>query len=436
MAFDPVAYIMDPDRQQIRLGLERIEELLARMGNPERGLKYVHVAGTNGKGSTCSFIDAALREAGYHVGLFTSPHLIDFKERICVDGRQITDEELSDVTLFVKECADELFADRDEYPTEFELMTAVGFEFFARQKCDIVVLEVGLGGRLDSTNVIESPEVCVIVRLGIDHVNMLGSDIVGIAREKAAIIKPGASVVSWPQDDEGAMQAVVDKARECGTEVVCPDFEQLEVGGLDEQMRRQFWYKGVSYKTRLLGSYQPTNAALAIEVLFVLQKRGWKVTSQHIREGIAATSWPARFEVIEAGKGRTTVVIDGGHNTQGAEVLAESLADVFGGKRIVMMMSVLADKDYRTMVGLLAPLASAWVCATPPSYRALSATDLANAIREVESEDVPVEACENYVEAAHRARALAGPDDIICAFGSLYAISSVKEGLDATRPSQ
>ena len=136
MAFDPVAYIMDPDRQQIRLGLERIEELLARMGNPERGLKYVHVAGTNGKGSTCSFIDAALREAGYHVGLFTSPHLIDFKERICVDGRQITDEELYDVTLFVKECADELFADRDEYPTEFELMTAVGFEFFARQKCD------------------------------------------------------------------------------------------------------------------------------------------------------------------------------------------------------------------------------------------------------------------------------------------------------------
>jgi len=429
-SFDPVAYIMNPNGQQIRLGLERITELLDHMGNPQNRCKFVHVAGTNGKGSTCSFVEAALRAAGLRTGLFTSPHLVDFSERIQVAGVPIPPDELAEVTWFVRECAEEAFAGGDEYPTEFELMTAVGFEYFARKQCDIVVCEVGLGGRLDSTNVIVDPEVCVITRLGVDHVNMLGSDPVGIAREKAAIIKPGCTVVSWPQDNPACMDVVRQAAAAVGADVRVPDMDQLVVGAVDECGMRSFSYQGRSYKTRLLGSYQPSNAVLAIEVVRAMALRGWNVTEDDIARGIEQTVWPGRFEVVESGPGKPTLLIDGGHNVQGAQVLAESLADVFANRRIVLLMSVLGDKDYRTMIDLLKPLANAWVCATPPSYRALPAADLAQAIREQGVEEtVPVEAAEDFADALARARTLAGPGDVICAFGSLYSIGDLKAAL-------
>ena len=282
--FDPIAYINEPRWQQSRYGLERIDELLERMGRPQDRLKFVHVAGTNGKGSTCAFIESALREAGYKTGLFTSPYIITFEERIRVNGVNISLDDLRDVTLFVREHAEAMASATGEHPTEFELMTAVAFEHFARSGCDIVVAEVGMGGRLDSTNIIQDPEACVIVRLGLDHTDFLGDTIEEIAREKAGIIKSGARVVSWPQDDPAALQVIRDVAEEVGAQVTVPDFSQLKLHPIEGALR-PFDYKGVRYQTRLLGSYQPSNAAMALEVLEALRERGWDISDAAVARG-------------------------------------------------------------------------------------------------------------------------------------------------------
>ena len=443
--FDPIAYINEPRWQESRYGLERIGELLERMGHPQDRLKFVHVAGTNGKGSTCAFIEAALREAGYKTGLFTSPYIITFEERIRVNGQNISLDDLRDVTLFVREHAEAMAAASGEHPTEFELMTAVAFEHFARSGCDIVIAEVGMGGRLDSTNIIEAPEACVIVRLGLDHTEFLGDTLEAIAHEKAGIIKPGAAVISWPQDDEAAMRVIAETARDAGSDVIVPDFSQLALEPI-EGVLRPFTYKGQRYQTRLLGSYQPSNAALALEVLAALQTRGWNIADDDIVCGIAATVWPARFEVVEVGP--PAVIVDGGHNPQGAVVLAESLRDVFADERIVFLMSVLADKDYEAMIRQVVPLACGFACSTPPNPRALQAEDLAEAIRAAIREgaendaggavvakanhdagtdhEIPVIACESFEQALEQARELAGTEHPICVFGSLYSVGEVK----------
>lgn len=424
--FDPIAYINEPRWQESRYGLERTRELLDRMGRPQDKLKFVHVAGTNGKGSTCAYVASVLQAAGFCTGLFTSPYIIEFEERIRVNGRNIPKDDLRDVTLFVREHAEAMAAETGEHPTEFELMTAVAFEHFARSACDIVVAEVGLGGRLDSTNIIESPEACVIVRLGLDHTDLLGDTIAAIAREKAGIIKPGAEVVSWPQDDEGAMQVIRDAASACGAKVAVPDFGKLSEQPV-EGVVRPFIYKGAAYTTRLLGSYQPFNAALAIETVEALRRQGWAISDEQLAHGIADTSWPGRFEVVSAEP--PAIIVDGGHNPQGAAVLAESLRDVFPDMPITFVMSVLADKDYRAMIAEVAPLAKAFVCATPPNPRKLDAADLAQVIREYVAEDVAVEPAAGFPEALMRAREIAGSDGVICAFGSLYSISEIRKAL-------
>ena len=430
--FDPIAYINEPRWQQSRYGLERTQELLERLGRPQDRLKFVHVAGTNGKGSTCAFIESVLREAGYKTGLFTSPYIITFEERIRVNGENISLGDLRDVTMDVREHAEAMAAETGEHPTEFELMTAVAFEYFARSGCDIVVAEVGLGGRLDSTNIIENPEACVIVRIGLDHTELLGDTMAAIAAEKAGIIKPGAKVVSWPQDDEGAMLAIEAAAKAAGTDVITPDFDQLEIHPIEGALR-PFSYKGVEYKTRLLGSYQPSNAALALEVIEGLRDRGWKITDEDVAKGISNTVWPARFEVVSVGP--PAVVVDGGHNPQGAAVLAESLNDAFAGRRIVFLMSVLADKDYRTMIRSVAPLGAAWVCVTSPNVlRALSGDDLAQAVSEEAAAlglDPDIRVAPDFGAAMTLAKDLAGSEGVVCAWGSLYSVSLLKGVLEA-----
>ena len=425
--FDPIAYINEPRWQKVRLGLDRTRELLDRMGRPQDKLKFVHVAGTNGKGSTCAYIASVLQAAGYRTGLFTSPYIIDFEERIRVNGENIPKSDLLDVTLFVREHAEAMAKANGEHPTEFELMTAVAFEHFARSQCDIVVCEVGMGGRLDSTNIIDAPEVAVIVRLGLDHTDMLGDTIEAIAGEKAGIIKAGSTVVSWPQDDEGAMKVVEQKAAECGCELVVPDFNALLVRDIDETGVRKFFYDGRLFHTRLLASYQPYNAALAIEAACALARRGWNIEYETIAEGIYQTSWPGRFEVVSTGQ--PTIIVDGGHNPQGAAVLAESLRDVFPGRRITFLMSVLADKDYPGMIAEVLPLAGAFVCVTPPNPRKLEAADLAEAIRaQAGDADVQIAVASSFAEGVEKARQIAGLGTI-CAFGSLYSISEIKKAL-------
>ena len=432
--FDPIAYINEPRWQESRLGLERTVELLERMGNPQDRLKFVHVAGTNGKGSTCAYIESALRAAGYKTGLFTSPYIIEFEERIRVNGQNISIDDLRDVTLFVREHAEAMAELTGEHPTEFELMTAVAFEHFARSACDIVVCEVGMGGRLDSTNVIDPPEACVIVRIGLDHTDMLGDTPAAIAAEKAGIIKPGSPVVVYPQDTEEAEDAIRAKAAECGNAVYAPDFSQLAVGGVVGGLRT-FTYGDGEFRTRLLGNYQPFNAVMAIETVRALRERGWNVDDATLRQGIEDAVWPGRFEVVESGNVCEAVVVDGGHNPQGAQVLAESLANVFPEKRIVFLMSVLADKDYRSMVRAVIPLGSAWVCVTSPNVgRALSGDDLAAAVREEAAalgvDCGSVEVAPDFAAAMSRAKALAGDEGIVCAWGSLYSLSKLKDALN------
>lgn len=445
MDFDPIAYINTPRWQASRLGLDRIRELLERLGRPQDRLKFVHVAGTNGKGSICAYLASILNAAGYRTGMFTSPYIERFEERIRVNSAMISPDELRDVTLAVREHAEAMAEETGGHPTEFELMTAVALEHFARCGCDIVVLEVGLGGRLDSTNVIDAPEACVIARIGLDHTALLGNTLAAIAGEKAGIIKEGSAVVSWPQESE-AMAVIEHAAAEHGCELRVPDFAQLEEGAIrwedGASPFRSFSYREwTDLRTGILGSYQPQNATVALEVVSVLRGRGWHIPDEAVRAGVARTRWPGRFEIVEGGSSPDgfAIVVDGGHNPQGARALADSLAEVFPGRKPVFVIGVLEDKDYPRMLEDVLPLGSAFVCVTPDNPRALPAHKLARAIRWTGQDLLGCSACVNPVvardfeDAIHRARELAGPDGLICAFGSLYSVAALKEAVRATR---
>lgn len=443
--FDPIAYINAPRWQASRLGLDRIRELLGRLGDPQNSLHIVHVAGTNGKGSTCAYIANVLQAAGYRVGWFSSPFIERFEERIRVDGKNIGMPDLARVTLQVREHAEQMSVETGDHPTEFELMTAVALLHFAQAGCQVAVLEVGLGGRLDSTNVIAAPDVAVITRIGLDHTDLLGDTIGKIAAEKAGIIKPGSSVVSWPQEPDAA-EAVEAAARAAGCTVAQPDFGELDIAPVrhldPEQIEpgkpaviRPFTYKGNAYETTLLGSYQPQNAALALETVFALQRRGWDIPQSAIERGVAATRWAGRFEVLPHVSGKPTVVIDGGHNPQGAQALADSLADVFAGRKAVLLSGVMADKDHPAMLRTVLPHAAAFVAVTPDNPRALPAAEYASEAARIAAESPAIDAnlsicsAQTYAEAARKAGELAGPDGIICAFGSLYSIAQTKRAL-------
>lgn len=474
MSFDPVAWINTPRWQASRLGLERMIELLNRMGRPQDALRFVHVAGTNGKGSTCAYLASILRAAGLRVGLFTSPYILRFEERIRVDGRDIAEEELARAVEAVRPHAEAMEAVCGDHPTEFELMAAVALEHFRAMACDIVVLEVGLGGRLDATNVIDEPEASVICRIGLDHTDLLGNTLAAIAGEKAGIVKAASPVVSWPQEPE-AMAVVETVSAERGCALTVPDFSQLVVepltlgaerrngacggdgvpvtasedGGdgvlgdvLGEAgesavatlLCRRFTYRGRAFETGLLGSYQPFNAALALETTRVLRERGWDIPAEAEVAGIAQARWPGRFEVVDAAP---PTIIDGGHNAQGAQALASSLADLLGDAgrgTVAFAMGVLADKDYAAMVRAVASWTASFHVYAPANPRALSADELAACVRGVLAEEGRVEAVPVCVhatpaEALSAARADAAFDGIAVAFGTLYAIADLAKAL-------
>ena len=426
VSFDPIAYINEPRWQKVSLGLSRTRLLLEKLGRPQDRLRFVHVAGTNGKGSTCAFLESVLRQAGYRTGLFTSPYIECFEERIRVRGQNIPLDALRAVTLRVRDAAAEVAEELGEHPTEFELMTAVALCHFANEQCDIVVLEVGLGGRLDSTNVIEQPDVCVITPIALDHTAILGNTLAAVAGEKAGICKPGVPVVSWPQSPE-AMAVVSAQAKELGCPLTVMDLAQLKVEPLTAGFMRPFCYRDHSYRTQLLGAYQPANAAMALEAIETLRAKGWDIPESAIAAGIAQAQWPGRFEL--AARDPLTI-IDGGHNPQGAQALADSLAELVAeGSGIHFVMGVLADKDYPAMIRAVAPFAASFTVYAPDNPRALTAEDLANAIAaECVAPVTLAESAEKALRQA-RARARASEDAIIVAFGSLYAIADLKKAL-------
>ena len=398
-----------------KLGLDRTRELLGKLNDPQKELKFIHIAGTNGKGSTAAMLSSILEEAGYRVGLYTSPFINRFNERMQVNHQPIPDEELAALTEYVRPHADAMA----DSPTEFELITALAMVWFARQKCDIVVLEVGMGGELDSTNIIDVPEAAVIAAMGMDHVKELGPTMADIARAKAGIIKEGGRVVSYggnPEADE--VIAAVCRARNAS---LCqPDFSAIVPGdfGLEGQT---FSYKGWrGLRIPLVGAYQMNNAAVVLETVEVLRQRGWSVSDEAVRQGLADTRWPARFEVLRRDP---VFIVDGGHNPHGIRATAESLSRLFPGRKITFVTGVMADKDVEHILGLIVPLAEQFFTVRPDNPRAMDAGELA---RRIEAMGAKATACASVRDGVDRAIQAEGPHGVACALGSLYMSGEVR----------
>ncbi|MCI8526513.1 MAG: bifunctional folylpolyglutamate synthase/dihydrofolate synthase [Oscillospiraceae bacterium] len=401
-------------------GLERTRELLSRMGNPEKRLRFVHIAGTNGKGSTAAMTASILRAAGCRTGLYTSPYILRFHERMQVDGREITDQELSEVTAFVRPHA-EAMAD---HPTEFELVSCIAFEFFARAGCDIVVLEVGMGGELDSTNVIGTPEAAVITNIGLDHTEYLGGTLEEIASAKAGIIKPGGTAVIYREAP--SVEAVFEeKCRAVGARLVRADFDSLRP--VRRSLEGQVFDAGgrAALELPLLGAHQLKNAAVVLAAVEVLRDKGWRISEQNIREGLASVTWPGRFEVLRKSP---LFLVDGGHNPQCVEALVQNIRDYLPDKPLTVLTGVLADKDYHCMYESVAPYARAFVTVTPDSPRALDAQELAAYLRQFGK---PVTACGSVEAGVAEAAAQAGPAGVVLAYGSLYMVGAIRQAARA-----
>ncbi len=397
-----------------------MECLLEELGNPQRGMKYVHIAGTNGKGSTSAFISSILRASGYRTGLYTSPYVQQFNERIQVDGVQIPNDELASITEEIAEASARVEARGFRRPTIFELITSLGFIHFKRQKCDIVVLEVGLGGRLDATNAIDESEVSVITNIGLDHTEILGDTLELIAYEKAGIIKPHGSVVLYSQS-EGVEQVISSVCRERGAALRFADSSKAKVNSISLDGIDFSFGKYENLKTSLLGLYQVRNAVTAVVTAEALADKGYNITEKSLREGLYSAHWPGRLELLQRDP---VVIVDGAHNPQGASALVESLSLLFPGQKVNFVAGVLADKDYASSMKIVMPIAKSFYAVSPPSYRALSADRLASEIKKLGN--VPVYPFADINSALQQAIAATPRDEVICVFGSLYQVGEVR----------
>ena len=391
------------------------------MGHPERSLKFVHVTGTNGKGSTCAMVASVLRQAGYRTGLYTSPYITRFNERIQINGEMIPDEELCAITAEIKPLADSTF----EQPTEFEMVTAIAFAWFARRQCDIVVCEVGMGGEFDATNVIGPPEAAVLCSVGLDHTEVLGDTLEKIAATKSGIIKPGCDAVLY-RSTPGVEAVVEQRCREVGAALHKVDFTRLHLHSrsLEGQI---FDFGGLkALRLPLLGEHQLHNAAVALTTLAVLQKRGWRISESDIRQGLERVVWPGRFQII--GK-EPLFLIDGGHNPQCIQALAQNITDYLPGRPLTVLTGVLRDKDYHCMYRSVAEHAAEFIAVTPDNPRALTAQELAGYLA---SFGKPVSACESVAEGVRLAISHAGKGGTVLCYGSLYLLGDVIRAVNET----
>lgn len=415
---EALEYITKTERFGSKPGLERIGELLEKLGNPQEGLRFVHIAGTNGKGSCAAMTASVLKAAGYRTGLFTSPYIYRFNERMQINGRQIENDVLADVVSRVAPAAEAM----EEHPTEFELMTAAALLWYKEAGCDIVVFEVGLGGRFDATNIIGCPEAAVIMNIGLDHTAVLGDTVEKIAAEKAGIVKPGCDCVLYGQS-EGVEAVIKSTCDSQGAKLHIADFSAI-VPEFDSLEGQAFSYKGESYALPLLGAHQLRNAAVVIETVEVLREHGWKISQDDLEHGLYSVYWPARFEVLADDP---YFVVDGGHNPQCAATVVANLADYFSGMKHVMLVGVLADKDYDTLFRILNLAADEYVCVTPKSIRALPAEKLAEHLGKYGR---PVTVCGEIDEGVFTAIEKAGEcGGMVCAVGSLYMAGEIRNAM-------
>lgn len=400
-----------------RFGTDCEKELLSLLGNPQDKLRFIHVAGTNGKGSFCSMMSSVLQKQGYKVGLYTSPYIVVFNDRIRVNGLPIAEDDINDLFLRVRQKADTMKTP----PSSFDFITAAAFLWFYETKCDIVVLEVGLGGRYDSTNVIKNSLLSVITGIAFDHTEILGDTIEKIAWEKAGIIKESCPAL-YGGNDEKALAVIEKECEEKHSELTVKNPDSLKILSttLDGT---EFEFDGKEYFIRLLGLYQPANAATVLAAIDVLRKHGFEISETAVKDGLSSAVWQARFEKIAD---EPVVLYDGGHNPQGVRAAVESVRAYFGDKKINLLVGILADKAHGEMAEELAKIADRVICIAPPSPRALPAEALA----------------EEFCEAGANARAANSIKEgvkialsykkTVLVIGSLYSYNDVSESVRNT----
>ena len=408
-------------------GLGNIERLCKKLGDPQETLRFIHIAGTNGKGSVLAYLSTVLWQGGYRVGRYSSPAVFSYYERIWVNGRPIPKRALCDCMTRVKEACDAITAEGFPHPTVYEAETAAAFLYFQDRKCDIVVLETGMGGREDATNLIQNTVAAVFTPIGMDHMQFLGDTPEKIAGQKAGIIKNGCYVISAHQED-AVLSVLQEEAEEKGCSFIVAGEVQKPRYGLEEQ---SFSYTDGSGKKwdkiriSLAGVQQPENAALALEVLSCLSKGGYPVSETKLREGFLKTCWPGRFQILSK---KPLFIMDGAHNEQAAKKLAQSVRFYFTNKRIIYIMGILRDKEYEKIVEETYRYAEHIITITPPkTKRALEALTLAQTVREYHPAVTVADSLEEAVEMAYL---LAGKEDVILCFGSLSYLGRAAELVD------
>lgn len=397
-----------------RFGTDCEKELLSLLGNPQDKLQFIHVAGTNGKGSFCSMISSVLQKQGYKVGLYTSPYIVVFNDRIRVNGLPIAEDDINDLFLRVRQKADTMKTP----PSSFDFITAAAFLWFYETKCDIVVLEVGLGGRYDSTNVIKNSLLSVITGIAFDHTEILGDTIEKIAWEKAGIIKESCPAL-YGGNDEKALNVIKNECEEKHSELTVKNPDSLKILSttLDGT---EFEFDGKEYFIRLLGLYQPANATTVLAAIDVLRKHGFEISETAVKDGLASAVWQARFEKIAD---EPVVLYDGGHNPQGVRAAVESVRAYFGDKKINLLVGILADKAHGEMAEELAKIADRVICIAPPSPRALPAEALAEEFCEAGAN---ARAANSIKEGVKIALSYKKP---VLVIGSLYSYNDISENV-------
>lgn len=426
-------YIKKAEGAGIVPGLSNIKELLARIGNPQDSLDVIHIAGTNGKGSIFAFLEYILRAAGYRVGRYISPTIFTYLERFQINSEYMTEAEFAEIMETVGAAAEGMEADGGSYPTAFELETAMAFLYFMRKKVDFLLLETGMGGRLDATNVVKKPLCTVLASISMDHMKFLGDNLSSILREKMGIFRPGVPCVAYELDDD-LRQEYLDRCSELKAPAVICEFANVKDTVMVGSLETEYTYKGKEYKIALKGIYQVYNSIVAIEVAESLNKyHGYHITDEEIREGLAAACWKGRFEQV----GNDPVFyIDGAHNVGGWQSLAQNVREYFSGRNIIYICGVFKDKEYMKMLDIMAPYSDTLIAVTPPNEkRALPKEELAQAAKEYFSN---VYIAGSIQEAARQAVELSGginagkknDGTVILAFGSLSFIGELSSSTD------
>lgn len=414
-----IDYIHSVSNYFCKPGLERIRVLCEKLGNPQDKLKFIHVAGTNGKGSFCAMLSNILKSSGYKTGLYTSPYIIKFNERISINGEMISDNDLVTITTYVKNFVE----DMEDKPTEFEIITAIAFEYFYRNKCDYVVLECGLGGKFDATNIISTSVLSVITGVSIDHTNFLGNSINEIAGEKAGIIKSNVSCL-WCGESKIAREIIESAAKKNNSPFYVSHKEGLKIksSNLDGTIFDYNEYTDLYIK--LLGEFQPYNAANVISATEILKNIGIVITEKNIRDGLINTVWRARFELISD---KPVFIFDGGHNEEGIEAAVHSVKRYFSDKKLCVITGVMKDKDYTFIAKKIAEISEKVFCVTPDNPRALTATAFSKVF---DTYNINSEAYENINDAVFDAINTAKNKNLpILAVGSLYMYNEIIESL-------